>query len=69
MLEQLTEKLRVKGCHFLADIEYSDKSDYISGMVVTPFCFVSFNNYFILRVILETLKREKSVSRVGLQSD
>ena len=69
MLEELTEKLKVKGCHLLADLEYSHKSDYISGMVVTPFCFSFFINYFILRVILETLKREKSVSRVGLQSD
>ena len=65
MLEQLTEKLRVKDCHFLADIEYSDKSDYISGMVYPLFVF--FLNYFILRVIFETLQCEKSVSRVGLQ--
>ena len=42
MLEQLTEKLRVKGCHLLADIEYSDKSDYISGMV--SHLFVLFLN-------------------------
>ena len=68
MLEQLTEKFKVRGCHLLADLEYSYKSDYISGMVVTPFCFCFFINYFyFLRVILETIKREKSVSRVGLQ--
>ena len=66
MLEQLTEKFKVKGCHFLADIEYSDKSDYISGMVA-PFFFVSLLIIFILRVIFETFQREKSVSRVGLQ--
>ena len=48
MLEQLTEKLRVKGCHLLADIEYSDKSDYISGMIyTTPFCFLI--NYFYFK--------------------
>ena len=46
MLEELTEKLKVKGCHLLADLEYSHKSDYISGMVVTPFCFSFFINYF-----------------------
>ena len=37
MLEQLTEKFKVKSCPFLADIEYSDKSDYISGMVFPLF--------------------------------
>ena len=47
MLEQLTEKLRVKDCHFLADIEYSDKSDYISGMVYPLFVF--FLNYFYFK--------------------
>ena len=31
MLEQLTEKLKAKGCHFLADIEFSDNSEWISG--------------------------------------
>ena len=41
MLEELTEKFKVKGCHFLADIEYSDQPDYISGMIYPFLCFVS----------------------------
>ena len=48
MLEQLTEKLRVKDCPFLADIEYSDKSDYISGMIYHPL-FVLLINYFYFK--------------------
>ena len=48
MLEQLTEKLKDKSCPFLADIEYSDKSDYISGMVY-PFLFCFFINYFYFK--------------------
>jgi hypothetical protein len=36
MLEQLTEKLKAKGCHFLADIEFSDNSEWISELFLKP---------------------------------
>ena len=46
MLEQLTEKLKAKGCHFLADIEFSDNTEWISGEF-SYFCFIFLIVIFI----------------------
>ena len=66
MLEQLTEKLKAKGCHFLADIEFSDNSEWISGEF-SYFCFIFINCYFYLRVVSETFQCENSVTIVVYQ--
>jgi len=36
MLEQVTEKLRNKGCHYLTNLEYSENSDWISELFFKP---------------------------------
>lgn len=36
MLEQVTEKLRNKGCHYLTSLEYSENSEWISELFFKP---------------------------------
>ena len=46
MLEQVTEKLRNKGCHYLTSLEYSENSEWISGILLLDF-FMFLSNSFL----------------------
>ena len=58
MLEQVTEKLRNKGCHYLTNLEYSENSDWISGILLDFFMFLS--NSFLFQELFFKPSAERS---------
>ena len=59
MLEQVTEKLRNKGCHYLTNLEYSENSDWISGILLLDF-FMFLSNSFLFQELFFKPSAERS---------